>query len=322
MLAAGSQDDKVWLWNIGRPAEPVRAAPLTGATDWVNTVAFSPDGTSLAAGSSDDHVLVWHLATRAAAASLPHPQPVTSLGWDGGRLITGDADGAVRNWALPAPVLLAGGPVNSVAFSPDGGMLAVGSQDLELWNPGRRTMTATATAPGTFINAVAFAPGTGPHGGRALAAGYGDGKVQLWQVTSGAETPLGQPMLASTHGLAEFVTFSHNGRLLASAGDDGTVRVWSVSDPRRPRLVAILNDSVNYVFSVAFSPDGRTLAAASGDKFTRLWDITDPARPVPLGKPLTTTFPPRTPFVIPMALRAAPALSASKFSVCPLETGK
>jgi WD40 repeat protein/transcriptional regulator with XRE-family HTH domain len=287
LLAAGSQDDKVWLWNISQPARPVRAAPLTGATNWVNTVAFSPDGTGLAAGSSDDRVLVWHLATRAAAASLPHPQPVTSLAWDGGRLITGDADGTVRNWALPPPVLLAGGPVNSIAFSPDGGMLAVGSQDLELWNPGRRTMTAAATAPGTFINAVAFQPGARPPGGRALAAGYGDGKVQLWQVTSGgAETPLGQPMLASTHGLAEFVTFSRNGRLLASAGDDGTVRVWSVSDPRRPRLLATLNDSVNYVFSVAFSPDGRTLAAASGDNLTRLWDIANPARPVPLGRPL------------------------------------
>ncbi|MDX6396220.1 MAG: hypothetical protein QOJ73_7283 [Streptosporangiaceae bacterium] len=287
MLAAGSQDDKVWLWNISQPARPVRAAPLTGATDWVNTVAFSPDGTSLAAGSSDDHVLVWHLATRAPAASLPHPQPVTSLVWDGGRLITGDADGAVRNWALPAPVLLAGGPVNSVAFSPGGGMLAVGSQDLELWNPSRRTMTAAAKAPGTFINAVAFAPGARSHGGRALAAGYGDGRVQLWQVTSGgAETPLGQPLLASSHGLAEFVTFSRNGRLLASAGDDGTVRVWSVSDPRRPRLLTTLNDSVNYVFSVAFSPDGRTLAAASGDNLTRLWDIANPARPVPLARPL------------------------------------
>jgi len=43
--------------------------------------------------------------------------------------------------------------VNSVAFSPDGGTLAVGSRDLELWNPARRTMTAAAARPGTFVNA-------------------------------------------------------------------------------------------------------------------------------------------------------------------------
>ena len=55
---------------MSTPARPIRAAALPGATDWVNTVAFSPDGTMLAAGSSDDHVLVWHLASRALAASL------------------------------------------------------------------------------------------------------------------------------------------------------------------------------------------------------------------------------------------------------------
>jgi WD40 repeat protein/transcriptional regulator with XRE-family HTH domain len=289
MLAAGSQDDKAWLWNVSNPARPIRAAALTGATDWVNTVAFSPDGTMLAAGSSDDHVLVWHLASRALAASLPHPQPVTSLAWDGaGRLITGDADGNVRNWTLPTPVLLAGGPVNSVAFSPGGGMLAVGSQELELWNPARRTMTAAAPVPGTFVNAVAFQPGALAPGGRLLAAGYGDGMVQLWHVAGdGAATALGQPMPASAAGLAEFVTFSRNGRLLASGGDDGTVRIWSVSDPARPRLLAVLHDSGTYVFSVAFSPDGRVLAAASADNLTRLWDIASPARPARLGRPLS-----------------------------------
>ena len=68
--------------------------------------------------------------------------------------------------------------MNSVAFSPDGGVLAVGSRDLELWNPARRTMTAAAPLPsGTFVNAVAFSPG-----GKALAAGYGDGSIQLWLV--------------------------------------------------------------------------------------------------------------------------------------------
>ena len=43
-LAAGSQDDKVWLWNVAAPAKAAPEGTLTGATDWVNAVSFSPNG--------------------------------------------------------------------------------------------------------------------------------------------------------------------------------------------------------------------------------------------------------------------------------------
>ena len=51
-LAAGSDDDKVWLWNLTDPAHPTRLGqPLTGPAGYVTSVAFSPDGQTLAAGS-------------------------------------------------------------------------------------------------------------------------------------------------------------------------------------------------------------------------------------------------------------------------------
>ncbi len=287
MLAAASQDDKVWLWSVTRPGHPVPAGTLTGATDWVNVVAFSPDGRSLAAGSSDGQARVWSLPSRTLSATLPHPQPVTSLAWDtAGRLVTGDADGTVRLWTLPAPVLLAGGPVNSVAYRPGGAALAVGGSDLQLWTTARPAIMATAAAPGpagTIVNAVAWSPA-----GSLLAAGYSDGMVQLWQATAtSALVPVSRPIQASGRGMVEFTAFSPDGRLLATSGDDGTVRLWSLSSPARPQLLATVNDSGSYVFSVAFSPDGHTLAAASADNMTRLWDITRPAQPHPLARPLT-----------------------------------
>ncbi len=274
---------------------------LTGATDWVNAVSFSPDGRSVAAGSSQNNVLVWKLATRALTAQLPLADPVTSLAWDGAdRLTAGDADGTVSFWSMPPPIILAGGPVNSVAFSSGrsvssggsgsfgDGMLAVGSQNLQLWDPNRRTLLATILAPGgTFVNAVAFAPG-----GRMLAAGYGNGEFQLWRTSGQGPTALGPPVRASSLGMIESVAFSPDGATLATGGDDGTIRLWSLPGAGSSgsgsgvRLLAAEHDSVNYVFSVAFSASGSVLAAASADDLIRLWSVADPARPVLLGRPL------------------------------------
>ena len=281
LLAAGSQDHKVWLWQVGPAGRATPAGSLTGATDWVNAVSFSPDGAALAAGTSGDSAVVWNLGSRAVTAVLPHPQPVTSLAWDGpARLITGNADGAVRTWSLPSPVLLAGSPVNSVAFGPHG-ELAVGAANLELWNAATRTLVAaTPAAPGAIAGAVAVAPG-----GREVAVAYGDGTVRLWR-TGRVLTPLSPLVRVTATGVAETVAFSPDGKLLATGGDDGTVRLYAVSTGSPLRLLATVHDSVSYVFTVVFSPDGRTLAAASADNLTRLWDVAAPARPALIGHPL------------------------------------
>src|SRR5215468_5067875 len=145
MLTAGSYDGKVWVWNVASPAKPVRRAPFKGATDFVMAVAFSPGGQLLAEGGSDGRVLVWNTTTHALAGAFPHPQPVTSLTWDGpGTLISGDADSYVRDWRVPPPGLLTGSPANSLSYRPGGAALAVGDAGLQLWNPATRTLTATA----------------------------------------------------------------------------------------------------------------------------------------------------------------------------------
>jgi WD40 repeat protein len=287
MLAAGSSDDKVWLWNVARPDHPFQAgAPLAGATDWVNAVAFSPAGTSIAAGGSDDTVRIWNLATRQETATLGLARPVTTLAWDGAAdLISGDADGTARVWRLPPTMLLAGSGVNSVAYSP-GGLVAVGTNRLELWDPATGTEVADADVPSPGVNDVAFSPGG------LLAAGYLDGSVQLWRATASGLTALGHPVTASGEGTTgshdvESVVFAQHGAVLATGADDGTVRLWSVRDPARPRLLAEEPDAHTIVYTVAISPDGRTLAAASADDDTRLWNIADPAHPRRIDRVLT-----------------------------------
>jgi WD40 repeat protein/transcriptional regulator with XRE-family HTH domain len=281
-LAAGSQDDKVWLWRLADPARPQRLAPLAGATDWVNSVSFSPDGTVLAAGSSDDSVRLWNVGRRRLLGTLHHPGVVTSTAWDGGHeLISGCADGTVRLWTLPPPVLAASGGVNSVAFEAAGRRLVVASQDLEVWDPRTRTEVSSAAVPGTFVNAVAVAPRSG-----LLAAGYGNGGVQLWSAATGRLARV-SPLLGSpAAGSVESVAFSPDGQTLASGTADGRIRLWDVADPARPVLLAQIRDTADQVYDVVFSPNGQILAAASTDDVTRLWSVTTPARPARLGPPL------------------------------------
>jgi WD40 repeat protein/transcriptional regulator with XRE-family HTH domain len=280
LLAAASQDHKLWLWRLdGSRAIPDGA--LAGAVNWVNAVAFSPDGTQVAAGTADASVLVWNAATRALTATLPHPQPVTSLAWDGtGRLAAGDADGTVSLWTLPTPVLATGNATTGVAFSPDGHTIAAAGQDVQLWNAARRTLIAARPLPaGTIVNSIAYSPS-----GKLLAIARSDGTA--WLLNARTLRPAGAPFRVTASGNAESVAFSPDGRLLATGADDGTLRTWSVADPARPRQLAAARDSGTYVYTVAFAPDGRTVAAASTDDLTRLWNVADPARPRRLGKPL------------------------------------
>ncbi|HEY7147596.1 MAG TPA: helix-turn-helix domain-containing protein [Streptosporangiaceae bacterium] len=289
LLAAGGKDDKVWLWNVARPGRPARdGAPLTAPSDWVNAVAFSPDSRSLAAASSDGNVYIWDLPSRRLTATLPHPQPATALAWSGsGALITADADGMARIWALPTPVLLARQPVYSLAFAGAGRMLAVGTkQGLEMWDRQSRSELAEVPLPAADMGVITVAAAPG---GTLLATGYGNGLLQLWRASM-PPVPVSAPIRAvaasSSTDEVESAVFSPDGRTLATGGDDGMLRLWSVTDPGPPKLLAMARDSDTYVNSVAFSPDGRILAAASADNLTRLWRINGPARLTPEGRPL------------------------------------
>ena len=283
-LAAGSRDHNAWLWHLGTPARRAKAGtPLTGATDWVNAIAFSPDGQTLAeAGGAQ--VLLRSAATGAVLGVLPGPQAVTSLAWDGERaLIAGNADGDVRLWRLPSPIIPVSHQVNGVAFSPDGTTLAVAGPGLQLWDPRTRTQISQVTST-SIPTAVAWDPAR-----PVLAVGYNDSTVRLWRADAGRLTDLAGPLAASKAGLIESLAFRPGGRVLASGADDGTIRLWAISGRAHPKPLAVIHDSRAAVYSVAFSPDGRTLAAASGDNRTRLFDVSRPARPRSLGQPLTGT---------------------------------
>ena len=270
-LAASSQDHSIYLWTL-HPAKKggtvTSDGTLSGASNWANTLAFSPDGASLAAGTSDASVLVWNLATRVVIATVPRPQPVTSVAWDGDeRIAASDADGTIALISLPSPVLATGNSPANVAYSPDGTTIAVGGTSVQLWSAANRTLLAAHALPsGVYVNATAFSASG------VIAVALSDGTVAL--LNGRTLAPLGSPFaVISGSGAAESVAFSPSGTAVATGADDGSVRLIDVSDPAHPALVATGHGSGSSVYTVAFAPDGATIAAASVDDVVRLWSV-------------------------------------------------
>jgi WD40 repeat protein len=71
-LATASADKTVQLWDVSDPGQPRRLGdPLTGHTNWVESVAFAPDGHTLATASFDKTVLLWDLSDLNALRADP-----------------------------------------------------------------------------------------------------------------------------------------------------------------------------------------------------------------------------------------------------------
>ncbi len=292
LLASGRQDGVVALWDMR--TEKLSAA-LGGHIATVKSVAFSSDGTLLASGERE-HARLWDVHKGQLIAVFKHRAIVESVAFSpNGKILACVDDTCIRLWDTkrqkriavlgkqppreittfwdrlyarfisiepfrdyPDPYV---STIQSVAFSPDGKLLASGGFDnkVRVWNVAKRREIFTRELDEySDIYAVAFSPD-----GKTVASAGIHRKIHLWH-------PAERKLIGTlnTQGWCKALAFSPDGRFLA-AGAEAKVGVWDMAAHAQ---VMTLEGCQRIVNSVTFSRDGKTLVASSEDGTIRVWD--------------------------------------------------
>jgi predicted NACHT family NTPase len=153
--------------------------------------------------------------------------------------------------------------VNTVAYSPDGGRLAIGDTAgrIQLLDVITGKVMLLWQGHQDWVRSVTFSPD-----GQRLASDSADGSLTLWNAQSG-ELEL---TLEGHQDSVRSVVYSPNGQRLASGSDDRSVKLWNAQSGD---LELTLEGHQDWIWSVVFSPDGSRLASGSDDGTMRIWDV-------------------------------------------------
>ncbi len=302
-LVTTSADKTTRVWDLEDAGTAIRPLERCGRLCYV--ARFSPDGHLIAAADEGgSSVRLWDAATGQLVRELSSGEPpsqgriqsvafspsdnrLLAVGYGGAAGVSHvslwDIDAGTELARLPGATDLPGfrvdehtGPVNALAFSPDGKYLVAGfgsknlytpvssPNPLKVWNVATRRLIRLLYGHTGYCVSVDFSSD-----GKLLASASRDGTAILWstQTWNRAQT-LQNPDRRS--GYVEDVAFSPNGKTLAMASYGGNVYLWDVASGK---ALAPLTGHSSGVMAVAFSRDGRTLASGSVDQTVRLWNV-------------------------------------------------
>ena len=202
-------------------------AAQAGASNGVQALAWSPDGTRLAAVGGGNHLRVRDARTGAVLATFDHR----------------------------------GGVGLALAWSPDGKHLAVGCSyvsrvgtEIEILDATTGSLLRALRGHRDNVRSLAWTRDS-----RRLASASEDTTIRVWEVATGKEIHT----LWGHSSRVNSVAWSPDQTRLASGSEDGTVKIWDAASGEE---VCSLAESVNpdSVTAVAWTPDGTRLASGSG----------------------------------------------------------
>lgn len=161
------------------------------------------------------------------------------------------------------------GPMDAVAFSPDGRLLATGGRDnlIRLWDVATGTQQRILEVNMDWVTDLVWHPDN-----RTLISGSRDGTVRITDTQTGRI----QQIITAHSDPVTSLALTTDGDILATGGHNSTIHF--VHLPTTETLGVVENFG-GLVWDLAFRPNSRQLASASEDGSVWFWDILETATP-------------------------------------------
>src|SRR2546427_452083 len=223
-------------------AGPIVWQPLPEGLNPIYAVALTSDG-QFAACARANQIFIYHLPSRQLVTRLTDSQLLKAGLYD--KLGVAHRD-----------------LVHSLAFSPDGNVLASGGyREVKLW---RRPKDVQKFNLSSIARQAVLAVAVSSDG-KWLATSGDDGSIRLWNPTTGKAVRKLSGHKRAVNGLS----FSPDGSKLVSGSVDKTIRVWDVAKGK----VLCQTQSATEVNAVTWVADGRQIASGGADYLIRVWYV-------------------------------------------------
>ncbi|MCG9129427.1 PD40 domain-containing protein [Candidatus Poribacteria bacterium] len=281
LATAGGHDKTISLWDVNTGGF---LRSIFAHEDAVEYIRFSPDGKILASAGDDDlyGIKLWDVSNDKLIIPIATGEHINVYGIkeiafspDGRKIAScnggywgNNADISVWDTSSGELIKKLKGhtkDINSVAFSPDGNLLASAGTDstICLWDADTGAYKTTLLKHRYVIQSITFSPD-----GNTLASGSLDGTIILWDIDSL------QPRVEITGhtAWATEIDYSPDGRHLATGCWDRTVRIWDTSTGKNTTTI---KGHTGEIRSIAFSPDGKTIASSAERGRDNVWHYGD-----------------------------------------------